>query len=223
MKRLILTVVVANVGMFSAEARWYCIHNEASDSFSVSVTVNDPRVVITPLITVTDPSIIVGRREQPCGRGSIRREKRYEVKFQEGYTPPPGEEPFISFFNDKGKFRLVFFDENYAELHSDIASEIHDDAQRREYDHSYTQSDLKTERAYDGPVRHWIVFKPYVATYCYELYRFAMRSVNIYDALADNSWVCTAKEIESDIFLTPYQAQKLSWWSKLLCCCDCDD
>ncbi|MDR0753555.1 MAG: hypothetical protein LBE95_02730 [Holosporaceae bacterium] len=105
-------VVVGIVVSFSIEAREYYIRNEAMDSFSVSVTIKDPRVVITPLITDTDPSIIVGRREQPCGKGSVRLEKRYKVSFRDGYTPPLGEEPFVSFKNNNGEFRLVFFVEN---------------------------------------------------------------------------------------------------------------
>jgi hypothetical protein len=224
-KLLVVAVVISN--MFCAEARKYYICNEADDSFSVSVTIKNPRVNITHLSSVTDPSIIVGRKEQFCGKGCIRCQKLYEVEFQDGYTPLPGEEPFISFFNDKSEFRLVFLDENYAELRSDMASEIHDDPQRQEYDHLYTQSDLKTD-IYDGYVRHWMVFGQYMAVLGYDSFRFARRAIYICNASADNSWIKTVKEAydcrEIGLFLPPPPThQKPSWWSKLLCCCDCDE
>jgi hypothetical protein len=224
MKWWMLAVAVAVV---DAEARQYYICNEASDSFSVNINVKNPKVVITPLITNTDSSTIVGRRDQPCGKGSIRREKRYDVVFHDGYIPLPGEEPFISFKNDKGEFKLVFFDENYAELCSDVASEIHDDPQRREYDHLYTQSDLRTE-SYDGYVRHWMVFGKYMTVLGYENYRFAQRAIYICDALADNSWIKTVKEVyeccQIGLFLPPLSPRpKHSWLSKLCSCSDCDD
>lgn len=222
-KTLIVAAVVLSIQAFYVEARRYYIRNEAMDSFFVGVVVKDSKTIITPLITCTDPLVIVGRREQSCGKGSIRREKRYEVKFQDGYVPPPGQEPFISFKNEKSEFRLVFFDEDYAELQSDVASEIHDDPGRSEYDHLFTQSDLVTENAYDGYIRHWIAIKSYVAIYCYEMYRFPMRSVNIYDALTDNSWVQTVKEVNCGTDLPPYQKPKRHWWSKLCSCSDCDD
>ncbi|MDR2268046.1 MAG: hypothetical protein LBD81_01175 [Holosporaceae bacterium] len=222
---LVVAVVVSSV--FCTEARKYYINNEASDSFDVSVTIGDPRVSITHLTTVVDPSRIVGRIEEPCGRGCIRCQKLYEVKFQEGYTPLPGEEPFISFRNDKGEFKLVFPDENYAELRSDMASEIHDDPQRREYDHLYTQSDLKTD-VYEGYVRHWMVFGKYIAILGYDSYRFARRAIYICNSSADNSWVETVKESYDGrmigLFLPPPPPrQKRHWWSRLFCCCDCDE
>jgi hypothetical protein len=180
------------------------------------------------LTAVTDPSTIVGLKEQPCGKGSIKREKRYKVKFQEGYAPPPGEEPFISFFNDKGEFKIIVFDEKYACLHSDTASEIHDDPQRREYDQLCTEN----SDVYEGYVRHWLTVGPYIVVYGYDNYNFPQRSVIICYVPDDSSWIRTVKEIycEDIGFLAPpsrYRSKPViteqSWWSKLLRCCDCDD
>jgi hypothetical protein len=222
-KLLVVAVVVFNI--FCAEAREYYIRDEAGDSFVVSVVTRDPRVSITHLITVTDPSTIVGHIEEPCGKGGIRREKLYDVKFQDGYTPSQGEEPFISFRNEKAEFKLVFLDENYVELRSDMASEIHDDPQRWEYDHLYIKSDIRTE-TYEGYVRHWMVFGKYMAILCYDSFRFALRAICICNASADNSWIKTVKEAYDcrmiGLFLPPPPPQRPRW-SKLLCCCDCDD
>jgi hypothetical protein len=212
--------------MFYAEARHYYIRNESNDSFSVSVTIKDPRVTIIPLISVVDPLKIAGRIEQPCGRGSIQREKRYDVIFQDGYIPLPGEEPFISFRNDKSEFNIVFFDENYAELQSAMASERHNDPSRFEYDHLFTQRDLVVDSAYDGYVRHWMVFGQYMTVLGYENYRFPLRTVYICDALADNSWIKTVKEVygccQIGLFLPPLPPRpQQSWWSRLSCCDSC--
>jgi hypothetical protein len=191
MKRL-MSVVAVSVVIFQSETREYYIHNLADDSFSVSIVNRNPNVTITPVIrgtkpSRTDPSIIVGCIEQPCGKGSHRKEKRYNVVFTEGYVPSPGEEPYISFGNDKGEFRLVFFEENYAELHSDTTLEIHDNPERRAHDNFYTQSnafstdDPYKDSPYNGCVQHWIVFSSYMAVYCYERYNFALRAVDICD------------------------------------------
>jgi hypothetical protein len=170
------------------------------------------------LLTNVDPLEIVGRIQQPYGKGSIRREKRYEVTFEDGYTPLPGEEPFISFKNDKGEFRVVFFDEKYAELRSDTASEIHDDEQRRGYDRLCDED----SEEYEGCVRHWIKVDPYIVAYCYERYCFPMRSIDICRATNDSSWIKTVKEIDYDlrigIDLPPWPSE--SWWSRFCCCVD---
>jgi hypothetical protein len=219
--------VVASAKMFCAEACQYYIRNLADDSFSVSISTGDQRVVITPLIASTDPSLIMGCREHPYGKGSVRKEKRYDIRFEDGYVPAPGKEPFISFKNDKGSFRLVFLAKDCAELRSDTASEIHDNLERREYDHSHVCVDGKSYRKedeYNGPIRHWIVFDSYVAAYCYERYNFPMRCVDIFEALKDNSWISNTKEVDFDLLVginTPHRylppQPKRHWWSELCC------
>jgi hypothetical protein len=191
MKRLVLVVAVS-IMIFQAETREYYIRNLADDSFSVSIVNRNPNATITPMTCGTKPldtdsSVIVGCIEQSCGKSSHRKEKRYNVIFMEGYVPSAGEEPYISFSNDKGEFRLVFFEENYAELHSDTTLEIHDNPERRAHDHFYTQSNAFSTNApykdnpYNGGVQHWIVFGSYMAVYCYERYNFALRAVDICD------------------------------------------
>jgi hypothetical protein len=223
--------VAVSAMIFRTEAREYNIWNEADDSFSVKIVVNDPRVVITPLTPPVcrgipiDPDKISGCTEWPWGKGSVPREKRYNVVFEAGYVPTPGNEPFISFKNEKSEFRVVFLDENYAELWSDMASERHDDPERRKYDHLFTQSGIMSE-VYDGYVRHWIVFDPYVAVYGYEEAAFALRAVYICDALNDTSWIETLKEIHCSaigLFLPPRpprRVHKHHWWSRLCCWID---
>ncbi|MDR0580492.1 MAG: hypothetical protein LBG04_00020 [Holosporaceae bacterium] len=235
--KLLMSVVVGIVAssiIFNVKAREYVIWNEASDSFSVKIVVNDPRVVITPLtppvcrgITI-DPDKISGRTEWPCGKGGVPRKKQYDVVFEPGYVPPKGNEPFISFINEKGGFRLVFFDENYAELRSDMASERHDDPQRREYDrnHPYIRGkSYRRENEYDGFVRHWVVFDPYLVVFCYETYLFPLREVLISNMIADTSILQTIPETEysyrwQDLPLKSQLQSKRHWWSRLCCYTD---
>jgi hypothetical protein len=226
MNRLMSIVAVAAVSteMFYAEAREYYIHNGADESFFVSIINRDPRIVITPSVADNNPSVIVGRAEQPCGKGSERREKRYNVTFN-GYIPSPGEEPYILFRNDRGEFRLVFIDENYAELHSDTASKIYDSPQRRKRDNLFTKSNLPLDTPYEERVQHWIVFDPYMAVYCYKMHHFALRAVDICRSSADTSWPKKLKEKDDCDFRAAFglypQLQPKHWYSGL--CSRCTD
>jgi hypothetical protein len=205
--------------------------NEADDSFSIEIVANDSRAVITSLMPPVcrgisiDPDKISGRGEWPYGKGGVPRKKLYNVAFEDGYIPIPGEEPFISFRNDKAEFRLVFLEENYAELRSSMALEIHDDPGRREYDHLFTQSNLGLSKMYEGYVRHWMAFGPYVAICAYEEGRFALRAIYICDASDDNSWVYTVNEsygcgqIGFSLPPQPLRQCQQSWWQKLCCSC----
>jgi hypothetical protein len=49
---LVVVVAVSAVIFYKAEARQYYIRNMSDDSFSVNVSADDQRVVITPLITI---------------------------------------------------------------------------------------------------------------------------------------------------------------------------
>jgi hypothetical protein len=226
-----MLVVVVSAEMFCAEAEQYYIRNLADDSFNVTVSANDPRVVITLLPCYNEQPEILGCIEQPYGRGSTRREKRYNVVFEDGYVPPKGNEPFIFFRNERGGFRLVFPTEGYAELRSDMASEIHDDPKRREYDCNHPYIRGKSYRdEYDGFMRHWVVFDQYVAACCYERYNFPMRCIDILEALDDNSWISSIKEVDFDLYVgintpcryPPPQWSKHHWWRSLCCCTNCD-
>jgi hypothetical protein len=227
---MLAAAVVSLAGSY-AEARQFYIRNESSDSFRVSVLISDPRVTITHLISTTDPSEIAGRTREMCGKAGIRCEKRYDITFKDGYIPLPGEEPFILFQSDKGEFRIVFFDEYYLELQSSMASEIHDDTRRRESELLYTKdpSLYQGKNEFEGNVRHWIAFGPYVGVCCYERYYFPRRCVDICDALDDNAWIQTIKEAAFDLRVgidPPHrhmlQSPKQHWWSRFFCC-SCDE
>ncbi|MDR3155733.1 MAG: hypothetical protein LBT90_01350 [Holosporaceae bacterium] len=230
MKKLIL-VAVSSMMVLYAEAVKYHVCNEAWDSFDVSVFTNDSRVVISTDIHDYDPTRIEGRaRPEAGGRGGRRCEKYYEVTFKDEYVPSPGKEPFISFRNDKGEFKLMFFDEHYAELRSDTASAIHDDSERREYDRTHYIPTYRKEDEYTGNTRHWMIVDPYAIVYCYEMYYFPKRCIEICDALEDNSWIQSTKEIECDAKIRsnpprryPRQPESSGqhWWSRLSCCDSC--
>jgi hypothetical protein len=187
---------------FCAETREYYIRNQSSGSFSVEVSARDPRVTITPLIQskIVDPLKICGVvEEEPGGKkSSIRREKRYEVVFNDGYVPPPGEEPFISFKNDDNEFKLVFFDENYAKLQSDTALEVYDEPLRREYDHRYTQ-DFNMQITSTCAIRHYISLASCLVVYCYERERFAIRCIEICDPPRNMTRVLNTKEGDENV------------------------
>jgi hypothetical protein len=237
----VLTTVIFSMVIFSADACKYAIRSEAKDSFGVGVFISDPRVVVEQFIDPFwarklipyDPYIIEGRTPEMCGKSAGRCSKEYTVEFKEMYTPPRGGEPYILFKNDRAEFKLVFLEENYAELRSDQASEFHDDPGRREYDrnHPYNKDrSYRPEDEYAGTVRHWMVVGPYIVVYCYERYTSFRRCVAICNASDDNSWVSTIKEVDFDkhlgIDLPPWPPQppKRSCQSWLCdCCCCCDD
>jgi hypothetical protein len=225
--KLLISVVVSFL-ILNAECREWYIRNESSDSFSVNVYVNDPRVVIAPLITATDPPKILGTVEQPHGgKGSFRREKRYNVTFKEGYVPSPGEEPFVSFRNDNTEFKLVFFSENYAELHSVMALKRYDDPIRKDNDRLYNQHYFGEKTIDIGNVKHWVLLDRHLVVCCYERYRFAVRCIDICDTIGSVSWIQEVKEDEFDLRLgidlppqLPRQPRQ-HWWSRLCCCDSC--
>jgi hypothetical protein len=232
MKKL-MSVVVFNLQMFHTEAGQFYIRNLSDDSIGVNVSFCNPNVTVIPWRCDFDNSKILGRSEQPCGRGGHKREKHYDVSFN-GYIPTPGEEPYILFENDRAKFKLVFLEENYAELRSDQASEIHDDPGRREYDrnHPYNKDrSYRPEDEYAGTVRHWMVVGPYAIVYCYERYNFPVRCIDILESTENNSWIPKEKEGEFDLLVGvdpphryPPQPPKRSCQSWLCgCCCCCDD
>jgi hypothetical protein len=237
MKKLIPFAISGSV-MFGAEACKYLIRNESLDSFSVAVSVNDPRTTVVQLISAdpsnmlkpVDPQEIAGRTPEMCGKDAIRCTKLYEVTFEKEYAPPIGDEPFILFWNNKEKFKLTFPEETYAELRSDTFSEIHDDPGRREYDNLYAKykSACHGDDVCDCNVRHWMVVGSYVIVYSYERECFPRRCVGIYHSSKDNSWISTIKEIDFDMWVglfgipSEYNSPiKQPWWST--CCCDCGD
>jgi hypothetical protein len=235
MKKMMLAVVF-KMTVFHGETCEYRICNESEDSFMVAVSAHDPRAVITQLIENSrkmtksvDPLEIEGRMPEMCGRDVARCRKLYKVEFKDGYSPAPGNEPFISFRNHKAEFKLVFFDESYVELRSDTASEIHDDPKRCEYDHSHAKDEV-TPYGCDicsCNVRHWMVFGQYIAVCCYEREHFPRRCIDIYQASNDNSWIKSVKEVDFDLYLgfsLPPQLpenHKQHWWSRLSCCYSC--
>jgi hypothetical protein len=173
MKWLILVVAAAvvNVMVFNVKACRYSVHNLTNDSFSVAIVNNNPNVTITQLDN-SDPSMIFGHMELPCERsrrrgGGGQRRKLFLVSSidknaSENYfdKDASGAAPRILLFNENGEVSIVFTGENYAELQSSMALEIHDDPNRRERDWLYTQG---------KNVHHWIRFGPYVAMRGYEM------------------------------------------------------
>lgn len=224
--KLLMSVAVAAVNLVAFGLENLHIRNETYEQFAVHISASDPRARIDDqFISFVDPTILY---EVSYGHGHIRGEKRYKAVFQEGYTPSPGEEPFVSFQNPNGEFKIVFFDEKYACLCSDTASEIHDDKQRREYDRSCTRGSA----LYEGYVRHWLAVGSYIVIYGYDNYNFPQRSVAICYAPDDSSWIKTFKELHCEdagswVPQSRYRPKpvisKQRWWSKLCCGCNCGD
>jgi hypothetical protein len=192
MKILVAVEVIVNFATFGFEDIKWRIRNTTKESFTVSISENDPRGKIDNLILGVPPEILYG--VDRYGGRDIGAEKYYKPIFQDGYTPPPGKEPFVSFQNDKGEFQLAFFDEKYACLRSDTAYEIRDDEQRRKHDRLWTEESPK----YNGYVRHWLTVGPYLIIYGYNYYRFPQRSVCILYIPDDNSWPKMAKEVQCE-------------------------
>jgi hypothetical protein len=231
----------------TVHAERYYIYSESYDSFAVDIETNGSEVEITSICLTPEIDLqkICGRHEQPFGPFSNRRVRSFNVKFKDGYIPLPGEEPFILFHNDFGDFRIIFFDEKYIELQSSSVLEVHDDASRRE-------TDLKCCE-YDGLVRHWILFGPYMAIYSHNCYgSYPAKSIYICDAPLDKSWIQSFKERDidwhvkaglqfiylreqpprpkprvrdffSEIDIPSCPAPHGRWWSRIFRCDDCDD
>jgi hypothetical protein len=118
------------------------------------------------------------------------------VTFKDGYSPRPGEEPYISFCNGIGEFQIVFLNEKHIKLQSSSILETHDDAGRFE-------TDLKCCE-YEGFVRHWIFFGSYLVIYshdCYGTFRSPTKSIYICDAPVDKLWVQSFRERECDTYV----------------------
>ncbi|GHU19465.1 hypothetical protein FACS189472_09270 [Alphaproteobacteria bacterium] len=193
---VVVIVVVFNVDVFCSKPQEYHIRNDTGNNFSVTLSAPNASAIITDATNPIAAHETLSAYDD--GRiGSTRSQKLYKVKFNGGYVPLPGDEPFISFKNDVAEFQLVFYNEKYACLRSDKALETHDDDQRREYDQLCTEDSEK----YEGTVRHWLIVGQYMVVYCYDRYQFPRRSVVICYAPNDREWINKMEEVDCALIL----------------------
>ena len=186
---------------------------------------------------IPNPQVTISIREYwrcpspdtPKVLGSDLRPKRGEpwsiycdVKFEEGYEAPAGEEPYISFrHEDNTEFRMVFLDENYVELRSDKATETHDDPGRRAFDNKYNKRDCSLIDFYEGPVRHWTAFGKFIAICGYVPDEFALRSIYLHYSSRDNStWMSRVRESHDCGHMGGKPEYTDFSWKKFCCCTD---
>ena len=189
---------LASMLVFNAEARKFWIRNETDARFSIQTIIPNPRVTISVegCCKCPCPNAPEALGGNFCFKTGEPWEMYCDVKFEEGYEAPVGEEPYISFrHEDNTEFRMVFLDENYVELRSDTATETRDDPSRRAFDNKYNKRDCSLISFYEGPVRHWVAFGKFIAICGYVPNEFALRSIYLHYTSRDNStWMSRVQE-----------------------------